>query len=147
MRIKHEMIINCSPERVFYWLSDPNRAMKWQTGVADFEILNEEPGMVGTTFREWIEEDGKRVEMCGKVTEFVENEKISMSLSGKFNSVDVKFVLKKIESGTCLTQIANLRFNSSYKLMTIIMRPVIKKKITLQFRRDFLQLKELCETT
>ena len=95
---------------------------------ADFEILNEEPGMVGTTFREWIEEDGKRVEMCGKVTEFVENEKISMSLSGKFNSVDVKFVLKKIESGTCLTQIANLRFNSSYKLMTIIMRPVIKKK-------------------
>ncbi len=40
--------------------------------------------MVGTTFREYIEENGRGTEMHGVVTNFVSNKRIALHIEGDF---------------------------------------------------------------
>ena len=46
-------------EIVFPWIEKPEKALKWQQNVKKEEILLNKPDVIGTTFREIIEEDGK----------------------------------------------------------------------------------------
>jgi len=59
MKLKYSIDINCTPEQLWYWLGTPERAMVWQTNVSKTEIIEETPNMIGTTFRETIEENGR----------------------------------------------------------------------------------------
>ena len=145
MRIINTVEINSTPEKVFYWLNNPNHAMQWMTSVTETEILKESPNMVGTTFRETIEENGRGTEMYGIVTDYIQNEVISFHLNGKFNSVDVKYNLEKYGVTTRLTQIADIHFKSILRIFSIIMWPFFKKKIIDQSQKEFMKLKKLCE--
>ena len=101
--------------------------------------------MIGTTFRETIEENGSGVEMQGVVTDYRENQSLAMHLSGKYNTVDVEWHIEEIGEHTRLTLYSNIRFRSFVKMLSILMRPVFKKKITEQLQGEFARLKELCE--
>ena len=101
--------------------------------------------MIGTTFRETIEENGRGVEMHGVVTDYRDNQSLAMHLSGKYNVVDVEWRLEEIEEHTRLTVNARVRFKSFIKILSIIMRPVFKKKIVAQLQEELARLKELCE--
>jgi hypothetical protein len=68
MRIVHSIDISATPGRVFSWLNDPRRAAVWMTSVVRTEIIAEFPQMIGTRFRERIEENGRGTEMEGVVT-------------------------------------------------------------------------------
>ena len=65
MKIVNTIEINATADRVFGWLEDPNRAMEWMTSVTKGEIIEETSDIVGTTFREYIEENGRGTEMRG----------------------------------------------------------------------------------
>ena len=145
MKFSYTMEINNTPEKVWYWLGTPERAMVWQTNVSKTEILQETPNWIGTTFRETIEENGSGVEMQGVVTDYRENQLLAMHLSGKYNVVDVEWRIKEIGEHTHLTVYSNIRFRSFIKILSIFMRPVFKKKITKQLEEEFARLKELCE--
>lgn len=145
MKLSYTMDINCTPEQVWYWLGTPERAMAWQANVSKTEILQETPNMIGTTFRETIEENGRSVEMCGVVTYYRENQSLAMHLSGKYNVVDVEWRIKERGERTRLTIYANIRFRSFVYLMSILMRPAFRRKITEQLQGEFARLKELCE--
>lgn len=145
MKISQAVDIHCAPEKVFYWLGDPQRAMTWMTSVPTYEILDETHEMVGTTFRETVEGDGQGTELQGIVTAWKQNEMIAFHLSGKFNTVDVEYRLEEIESGTRLTQNANVRFKSFMKLVTVFMGRAFKKQVMEQSRKEFVKLKALCE--
>ena len=101
--------------------------------------------MIGTTFRETIEENGRGVEMQGVVTDYRENQLLAMHLSGKFNVVDVEYRLEEFEDGTRLTLDSSIRFKSFIKALSILMRPIFKKKIVAQLHGEFAKLKEICE--
>ncbi len=58
MIISNTIEIKCKPEKVFYWLGDPSRAMVWMTSVTKTGVIKETPNMVGSTFCEYVEEDG-----------------------------------------------------------------------------------------
>ena len=119
--------------------------MVWQTSVSKTEILKETPSMIGTTFRETFKEDGSSVEMEGVVTDYRENQVLAMHLSGKYNVVDVEWRIEERGEHTRLTVYSNIRFRSFIKIVSILMRPVIKKKIVAQLQGEFAKLKELCE--
>ena len=91
MKIKHTIDIKSSPEKVWYWLGNPERAKVWQTNVSKTEIIKQTPDMIGTTFRETIEENGSGTEMEGVVTDYRENQVLAMHLCGKYNVVNVKW--------------------------------------------------------
>ncbi|UCH51924.1 MAG: SRPBCC family protein [Chloroflexota bacterium] len=145
MKLSYTMDFKCTPEQVWYWLGTPERAMKWQTNISKTEILEETPNMIGTTFRETIEENGSGVEMQGIVTDYKENESLAMHMSGKYNVVDVEWRIEEMGEYTRLTLYSDIRFKSLVKILSIFMRPVFKKRITEQLRGEFARLKELCE--
>ena len=145
MKISYTVDINSTPEGVWYWIGTPERAAVWQTSVSKNEIVHETPDMIGTTFRETVEENGRGVEMHGVVTSYRENELLALHLDSKYHSVDVEYRLEEIENRTHLTQNATVRFKSFMKVVSILIGPVLKKKIMNQSQKEFAALKELCE--
>jgi len=144
MKITYEIEIKTTPEKVWYWLGTPERAMVWQTNVSKTEILQGTPNWIGTTFRETIEENGSGTDMEGVVTDYRENQALAMHLSGKYNVVDVEWCIEQRGEHTYLTVYSNIRFRSFIKILSIIIRPIFKKRITKQLQVECAKLKELC---
>ena len=119
--------------------------MVWQTSVSKTEILQKTPDWIGTTFRETVEEDGRGTEMQGIVTDYRENQSLAMHLEGKYNVVDVAWRIEEMGECTRLTLNSNIRFKSFVGLLSVLMRPVFKKKIVAQLKGEFARLRELCE--
>jgi uncharacterized protein YndB with AHSA1/START domain len=145
MKISNEIEIQATRKKVFYWLDDPNRAKEWMTSVTRSEILKETPNRIGTTFSEYIEENGHGIEMRGIVTEFVSNERFAVHLESDINTVDVRFTLIEKGNMTQLKQDALIHFKGMMKVVSIFLRTAIKKKISSQTQKEFARLKELCE--
>ena len=145
MKLTYTIDINSTPEIVFSWLGTPERAMMWQTSVSKTEILHETPNMIGTTFREVVEENGRRVEMNGVVTDYRKDQVLAMHLDSKYNNVDVEYRLEEIGGRTRLTMISNIRLRSFLRVLSIILCPAFKKKLLGQLNREYASLKELCE--
>ncbi len=115
------------------------------TSVTKFEIISENPNKVGTTFREYIEEDGRGTEMRGVITDFVSNKRLAFHLEGDFNTVDVDFTLKEHKGITQLTQNAKVNFKGIFRLLNLIFSYNVKRKIMRQIQSEFARLKVLCE--
>lgn len=145
MKISCSIDIESTPEEVFHWLDNPQRAMVWMSSVSRTEMLHQTPGVVGTTFRETIQENGQSTQLRGVITAFEPNRLIAFHLSGEFNDVDVQYRLEEVDKHTRLTQRAHVRFKSLMRVVSIAMGPVFKKKIMDQARGEFERLKELCE--
>jgi carbon monoxide dehydrogenase subunit G len=145
MKITNIIEIQATPEKIFYWLDDPDRAKKWMKSVTKSEFIKETPNRIGTTFREYVEENGRGIEMRGVVTEYVSNQRFAVHLESDINSVEVSFVLEEKGSITQLTQYVDLRFKGMLKLMSIFLWAPLKKKIIRQAKNEFSRLKDLCE--
>jgi uncharacterized protein YndB with AHSA1/START domain len=145
MKIVNRIEIRATPEEVFYWLDDPDRAKQWMTSVTRSEFIQETPNRVGTTFREYVEENGRGIEMRGVVTEFVQNQRFAVHLESDLNTVEVSFALAEEEGVTQLTQNVDLRLKGMLKVLSLFLRSSIKKKIRGQARSEFDRLKQLCE--
>lgn len=145
MKFTYNMDLNCPPEKVWYWLGTPERAVLWQTNISKTEILNKTPNWTGTTFRETIEENVKSTEMQGVVIDYRENHSLAMRMSGKYNSVDVEWHLQEVGEYTRLVMNSNIQFKSFLRLFSIILWPVFKRNIWRQLSREYAKLKELCE--
>ncbi len=145
MKILNRIEIQAIPEKVFYWLEDPDHAMEWMTSVTKSQIINETSNRVGTTFREHIEENGREIELDGVITEFVQNKLFAVHLEGEFNSVEVRFSLDEKNGMTQLTQNVELHFKGMMRILSIFLNSSLKKKIISQAQSEFAKLKVLCE--
>jgi hypothetical protein len=101
--------------------------------------------MVGTTFRELVEENGRGTELRGVVTDFVSNKRLAFHLEGEFNSVEVNYTLEGKGEITQLSQNAEIHFKGLLRVLSIFLSSVFKKRIMGQARSEFVRLKELCE--
>lgn len=142
MEVVNKIEINATPKKVFYWLEEPERAKEWGTSVTRSEFIKKTPNKVGTTFREYVEEDGQGIEMQGVVTEFQPNEVFAVHLESESHAADVCFVLTENAGSTQLTQSVVLHFKN--KLSDDVLDS-IKKSIMSQAQIEFARLKKLCE--
>jgi len=142
MKIVNRIEINATPETVFYWLEEPERAKEWVTNVTKSEFISKTPNKIGTTFREYVEEDGQGIEMQGVITEFQPNEEYAVRLESESHSADVRFVLTENAGLTQLTQTVELHFKNE---LSDDVLDSIKKSIMTQAQSEFTKLKELCE--
>ncbi|MBN1453587.1 MAG: SRPBCC family protein [Anaerolineales bacterium] len=145
MKLSFTVEIESSPEEVFRWLKDPEKAKQWMTSVSETEMLSGTPNTVGATFREVIKDQNGQTEMQGMVTGYRENEMIAFHLSGQYNTVDVEFRLEMIGERTHVIQNADVRFRSFMKLISILFGSKFRKEITAQSQQEFARLKALCE--
>lgn len=145
MKISCSIDINSAPEVVFSWLEKPEKAMAWMTSVSKTEILHEEPGRVGTTFRETVEEGGNGVEIQGAITAFEPGKSISFHLSSRVNVLDVKYSVESIPQGARLEESAEVQWKFPVNLYGILFGEKIRQGILAQLQNEFGKLKELCE--
>lgn len=145
MNITHSIDIHATPGEVFSWLKDPERAKTWMTSVSKTEYLHRTPEMVGTTFRETVEEGGQGTDLLGVITDYLPDELIAFHLDGQFNVVDVAYRLEEAGGCTRLTQSANVRFKGFVRVMSLLMGSKFKQNIMNQSQKEFAKLKSLCE--
>jgi len=145
MRITCATEILKPPEVVFPWIAEPDKAMQWQKNVKGGEIIVNKPEVVGTTFKEEIEEDGKSLEMDGVITKFVRNRMIGFRLESKIHRVDVSYSVEGIET-TKMTVDARINWRFPLNLLSIFIGNKMKLSITNQMEAEILELKRICET-
>jgi hypothetical protein len=147
MRITYANEICKTPEVVFPWIAEPDKAMQWQKNVKGGEILNQTPEMVGSTFTEVVEEDGKGLEMRGVITKFVEDQIIAFHLESKGHAVDVSYSLERADEATRLTVDARINWKFPLNLLSVFIGRKMKTGIAEQLKTEILELKRICETS
>jgi uncharacterized protein YndB with AHSA1/START domain len=146
MELDISVDINAPAETVFYWLGDPERAKLWMTSVTHTEYIERTPDLIGSTFRETVEEDGRTTEMRGVIVDYNPNKRLAFHLEGDYNTVEVVFTLEETNGVTRLKQTADVRFKGITRLLSIVFGRSFKKNIGNQAQSEFATLKALCES-
>lgn len=122
MKTSKTTIIDAPAATVFLWLEDNDRLKKWVPNIVEDEPLVETPEKVGSKFRQVFLENGRRMEMIGEITEFVENERLRVYITGKMFDLDVDYILAPLsETQTELTQDSEIKFKGFMMLFAPIM--------------------------
>ena len=146
MNITASVEISCKKEEVFSWINEPDKAMRWQKGVKGGEILHETSQRIGTTFKEEMEENGKRLVMFGEITDYIPNESISFQLESKIHRVHVKYVVAGGKGKSTVVMESTINWKFPLNMICLFIGHKIKAKIHQQTESEFAALKRLCET-
>ena len=109
MRISHSVEIRSTPDKVFYWLAEPERALEWMTSVTNGEIIEKTPDMVGTRFRETVEENGAGTELIGTITELTQDAVVLFKGFTRLLMILLGSVFKKKILGQASAEFAKLK--------------------------------------
>ena len=147
MKITLAVDIFCKPEEVFPWIAEPDKAMRWQKGVKEGEILQETPEKVGTTFREEMEENGKSLVMYGEITEYIQDKLISFHLESRIHRVDVSYSIVWDNDRSIFAMESTIHWKFPMNVISLIIGRKIRKGILQQTESELAELKRLCETS
>ena len=104
MKVQGSIDITAPPEKVWPFLVEPERILKWYTLLQRFEYTTEQHSGVGTTF--YMEEKaGVFMKLSFVVTEWVENAKLAFRMtSGNFvKDYEQAWTLEPTPSGSWFT--------------------------------------------
>ena len=101
--------------------------------------------MVGTTFRERIEEGGRTLEMHGVITAYVENETIGFHIASRIHDFDVSYSLESRDKSTYVFTAAQIRWKFPMNIVCLVLGKRMKNGIAQQVESELLELKRLCE--
>ncbi|MHA1939602.1 MAG: SRPBCC family protein [Candidatus Thorarchaeota archaeon] len=147
MRITYANEILKPPEFVFPWIAEPDKAMQWQKNVKGGEVIINRPEVIGTTFKEEIEEGGNILEMYGVITKFIRNQIIEFHLESKIHKLDVSYSVEELNKTTKILVDARINWEFPINLLSIFIGNKMKKGIAEQMESEILELKRICETS
>jgi hypothetical protein len=144
MKVIYEDEISQTPEVVFPWIADPSKAMKWQKNVKSEEIIKSNPEIIGTTFKEVIEEDGKTLEMYGTIIQYERDKIIGFNIESKIHNFEVSYVLEAIGKKTKLSIETNIQWKFPMNVICILMHKKIVERLKKQLELEVKDLQNLC---
>ena len=144
MRITYENTIPQPPEVVFPWIAEPQKAMKWQRNVKGGEIIVNKPEVVGTTFKETIQEDGSSLEMYGTITKYIKDRTIGFHLESKIHEFDVSYSLEEINEKTKFSIEAIITWKFPMSIVSLFMGKRMKEDLVRQLESETLELMKIC---
>ena len=145
MKVSCEERIEAAPEAVFAWIAEPEKAMRWQGDVTEQEIITAPPGVVGTTFREVVEDGSGRLEMRGEITGYVENEVMTFHLVSRVHELDVTYGVAPMVGPTRVTVEAAIRWKFPMSLVSLVVGRRMRAGLAAQMQSELAELKSLCE--
>ena len=105
MRVQNSMEIATPPEKIWPFLIEPDKVLKWCITFKKFEYTGEQRSGVGTSL--YIEEKagGPLMKLNFKVTEWAENEKLAFSMTaGNFvKGYEQRWAVEATTSGSRFT--------------------------------------------
>lgn len=144
MRIECEELIPRPPEAVFPWIAEPEKAMRWQKNVKGGEIIVSTPDMVGTTFTETIEENGRSLDMRGEITQWAENRSIAFHLESRIHRVDVTYSLEGFEGQTKVGVRADIGWKFPMSVVSFFLGKRMARGLAAQVDGELQDLKSIC---
>lgn len=142
MRFEHSVVIDSEPEVVFGWIGDPQRAREWQPDIAAAEVLHEEPDVVGTEFREVLEEGRGRIEMHGRIIEFEPGRSMAVQLEGHGVRVTARYEVSAHPAGALVQAQQSLALPGG---VARLLEPLVRRRVSARAHADLQRLKDLCE--
>jgi hypothetical protein len=137
--------ISCEPNEVFPWIADPKKAILWQKGVKEGQIIIDTPGKIGTTFKEVMEEGGNSLEMVGVITGYIQDKSIAFHLKSKIHELDVNYSIEGDNNKSTITVESTIKWKFPMNIMSIVIGRKIKQNILKQTEEEFAVLVKLCE--
>ena len=119
--------------------------IQWQKGVKDGVIIKETKEMIGTTFKEEMEENGKSLEMNGVISDYKKNKLIAFHLESKIHNVDVIYSIDGDENKSILKAESTIKWKFPMNIICLLIGNKIKKGILKQTECEFKELKKICE--
>lgn len=106
-------------------------------------MLHAEPGMVGTEFREVLQDNRGRVEMHGRITQFQPGASLAVLLEGQGMTVTARYQVSPHPAGTLLHAEQTLALPGR---VARLLEPLIRRRVAARARADLQRLKQLCES-
>jgi hypothetical protein len=145
MRVACERVIGRPPEAVFPWIAEPEKAMQWQKNVKHGEIILRTPQVVGTTFKETIEENGRSLDMRGEITQYAENSRIAFHLESRIHVVDVCYAVEGVDGQTRVSVLAGIRWKFPMNVASLFLKKRMETELARQVDAELRDLKAICE--
>ncbi len=104
MRVQSFIDIVAPPEKIWPFLIEPEKIVRWFNLLRKFEYTGDKRGGAGTTFYYEEKSGGQLMKLNYKVTEWVENKKLAFGMtSGSLKKDDQVWSIEAIPSGSRFT--------------------------------------------
>ena len=104
MRVQRSIEIAAPPEKIWPFLVEPDKILKWFYLLQKFEYTSEQRSGVGTPFYYEEKSAGRLMKFNFKVTEWVENERLAFVMtSGSLKKDDQVWSMEVTPSGSRFT--------------------------------------------
>jgi uncharacterized protein YndB with AHSA1/START domain len=109
MRVQRSIEIAAPPEKIWPFVVEPDKILKWFYLLQKFEYTNEQRSGVGTPFYYEEKSAGRLMKLNYRVTEWVENERLAFSMtSGPLKKNDQVWSIEATPSGSRFTLIEDI---------------------------------------
>ena len=109
MKVQRSIEIKASPAKIWPFLVEPEKILKWFNLLEKFEYTGEKRSGVGTTFYYEEKSGGQLMKLNYKVTEWVTNKKIAFVVtSGSLKKDDQVWSIEAIPTGSRFTMFEDL---------------------------------------
>ncbi|MBA7484542.1 hypothetical protein ES707_20070 [subsurface metagenome] len=146
MKVQKSIEIAATPEKIWPFLVEPERILKWYIPLQKFEYTSEQHGGAGAPF--YFEEKvaGQLMKLNCVVTEWVENKKIAFSMtSGKgMKSYGERWTVEATPSGSRFTFMEQAEL--PYRIIDKLIGPLAQRMSGAIVEKMLVKLKSLVET-
>ena len=109
MKVQRSIEIAATPEKIWPFLVEPEKILKWFNLLQKFEYTGEKRSSVGTTFYYEEKSGGQLMKLNYKVTEWTENKKLEFGVtSGSLKKDDQVWSIEALPSGSKFTMFEDL---------------------------------------
>ncbi len=101
MRVQRSIEIAAPPEKIWPFLVEPDKILKWFYLLQEFEYTSEQRSSVGTTFYYEEKSAGRLMKLHYRITEWVENKRLAFIMtSGPLKKNDQIWSIEATPSGS-----------------------------------------------
>ena len=145
MKVHKSIGIAATPEKIWPFLVEPEKILKWCITFIKFEYTSEQHSGAGTTF--YLEEKagGSLMKLNFRITEWLENERVAFSMTSG-NSVkgyDQSWTVETTPSGSRFTFMENVRL--PYGIIGKIIGLFVQRSSAATVAKMLPRLKSLAE--
>ena len=109
MKVQRSIDIAAPPEKIWPFLIEPDKILKWFNLLQKFEYTGDKRSGVGTTFYYEEKSGGQLMKLNYKVTEWIENKKLAFGVtSGSLKKDDQVWSIEATQSGSRFTMFEDL---------------------------------------
>lgn len=99
-------------ESVFESFNTSENIKEWVPEVVSFEVINNNPGKIGSVYKLVVENQGQEIEMTQKVLSYVVNEKVTLFFNAENMLKTDDYIFTENEGVTTITQNVSCRSDS-----------------------------------